>query len=174
MAAQIETGRFKWFKRRSFLGALVGLIVSSISAFLGVTIGRFSVEPAFSSSDSEEWMELGEIVDIPEDKLVRRSLVISQQAGWGQFNTQRLVWIMRKSDEFKVYSAVCPHLGCTVSARGERFICACHGSSWDVAGNKLGGPAPRALDLLEHRIEGNLLKVRYQAFKQGIATKEAV
>ncbi len=42
----------------------------------------------------------------------------------------------------------CPHLGCTVNwnADKERFLCPCHASSFDMYGNFLNQPVPRALD----------------------------
>ena len=159
-------------ERRSFLGIVSGLIAAGISAVLGVTIGRYATAPAFTGAETEKWIELGPIAEIPDGKLVKRNLMVSRQAGWGEFIAKRSVWIVKEGETLAIFSGVCPHLGCAVSASGERFVCACHGSEWDVAGKTLAGPTPRGLDLLEHRIEGKLLKVKYQDFKQGIATKE--
>lgn len=172
MRGENKTDCLPQAERRSFFGAIIGLVVSGITATLGVTIGRYSIAPAFSGSKTERWIDLGSIEEIPEGKLVKRGLMISQSAGWGEFMTKRSVWIVRKRDEFKVFSAVCPHLGCTVNNSGESFVCACHGSTWDMTGNKLAGPTPRNLDSLEHRVENNLLKIKYQNFKQGITAKE--
>lgn len=183
MASPFETDQSDQPERRTFIGAIIGTIVTGISAVLGITIGRYSIAPAFAASEAEKWIDLATIDDLLEGTLVRRSLQITQTAGWGEFNTQRLVWVTRRGREVKIFSAVCPHLGCTVNARGDRaasgallggFVCACHGSSWDESGNRLDGPTPRALDTLEHRIEGDLIKVKYQDFKQGLAEKEVV
>jgi Rieske Fe-S protein len=160
--------------RRSFLGVVSGLIVAGISAVLGVTIGRFSIAPAFLASNEQPWTDLGSLDQIAEGKLVKKNVIVSQDAGWGKFQTPRSVWIVRKGENVKVYSGVCPHLGCAVTARAEKFICACHGSEWDVEGNTLAGPSPRALDTLEFRVEENKLKVKYQDFKQGVAAKEVL
>ena len=46
--------------------------------------------------------------------------------------------------------------------------------SWNLNGEKLGGPTPRALDVLESHVDSDMLKVRYQDFKQGTAEKESV
>jgi cytochrome b6-f complex iron-sulfur subunit len=55
----------------------------------------------------------------------------------------------------------CPHLGCTVpwEQKTKRFVCPCHGSSFDVRGDLQSPPAPRALDLFPVRIENGLVKV---------------
>lgn len=161
-------------ERRSFLGVIAGLIAGGISAVLGVTIGRFAVSPALSAGGVEGWTDVGPLADIPEGQLVKRNVIVSQDAGWGKFNSQKLIWVTRKGENVTVFTAVCPHLGCTVNAKNDVFICACHDSKWDVAGNSMGGPTPRGLDSLEHKVEGDVLKVRYQDFKQGIAQKEVL
>jgi menaquinol-cytochrome c reductase iron-sulfur subunit len=161
-------------ERRSFLGLVSGLIVAGVSAVLGVTIGRYSISPAFSTSNEREWSDLGSLDEFAEGSLVKKNVIVSQDAGWGRFQTQRSVWVVRKGESVKVFSGVCPHLGCSVNTRVDKFICACHGSEWDVEGSTLAGPTPRGLDTLEFRVEANKLKVRYQDFKQGSAAKEVL
>jgi menaquinol-cytochrome c reductase iron-sulfur subunit len=161
-------------ERRSFLGLISGLIVAGVSAVLGVTIGRYSISPAFSGSNELEWTDLGSLDEFAEGKLVKKNVIVSQDAGWGKFQTQRPVWVVRKGESAKVFSGVCPHLGCSVNTRADKFVCACHGSEWNVEGSTLAGPTPRGLDTLEFRVEGNKLKVKYQNFKQGLTTKEVL
>lgn len=50
----------------------------------------------------------------------------------------------------------CVHLGCTVpwNAGAGKFVCPCHGSVYDIHGDKVAGPAPRALDTMEITIKG--------------------
>lgn len=161
-------------ERRSFLGIIIGIIGAGISAVLGITIGRYATAPAFAKPSEAAWIEVGNIAEIADDKLTRKAITVAQDAGWGQFQAQRLLWINRKGEAVTVYSAVCPHLGCTVNHNEQEFVCACHNSKWSNAGQKVAGPAPRSLDVLEHRVENNILQVKYQDFKQGIATKESV
>lgn len=62
---------------------------------------------------------------------------------------------------FLALSRRCTHLGCTVpwvEAEG-RFVCPCHASAFDVHGNVVSPPAPRALDRYEVRIENRIVKV---------------
>lgn len=161
-------------ERRSFLGVVIGLIASGITAVLGVTIGRYTIGPALSLANTSEWTDVGLLEEIPEGKPTKRSVVVSQDAGWGRFNSQQLVWVVKGAEDITVFSAVCPHLGCTINEAADGFICPCHGSAWSFEGHRLGGPAPRDVDILEHRVEGELLRVKYQYFKQGIAEKEEV
>ncbi|MCI0485229.1 MAG: ubiquinol-cytochrome c reductase iron-sulfur subunit [Blastocatellia bacterium] len=158
--------------RRSFLGIVIGLIASSITVVLGSIIGRYTIAPALSAAGQPEWADAGLLDEIPEGEPVKRNVVVSQEAGWGRFNSQQLVWVLKQGNDITVFSAVCPHLGCSINHAQKGFICPCHGSAWDAEGKKLGGPAPRGMDVLEHRVEGGLLKVRYQYFQQGADQKK--
>jgi cytochrome b6-f complex iron-sulfur subunit len=62
---------------------------------------------------------------------------------------------------FIAISSKCTHLGCTVpwDDKEKRFICPCHGSSFDIAGAVITSPAPRPLDMYQVHIENNTLKV---------------
>ncbi len=62
---------------------------------------------------------------------------------------------------FLALSRTCTHLGCTVpwSAKENKFICPCHSSEFDISGEVLSPPAPRALDIYQVTIENNVIKV---------------
>ena len=62
---------------------------------------------------------------------------------------------------FLALSRACTHLSCTVPwVSGEnKFICPCHSSEFDITGEVINPPAPRALDLYPVTIENNVLKV---------------
>jgi cytochrome b6-f complex iron-sulfur subunit len=62
---------------------------------------------------------------------------------------------------FLAISRECTHLGCTVPwvAEEGRFVCPCHASAYDIRGDVLSPPAPRALDLHPVRIENRIVKV---------------
>ena len=52
---------------------------------------------------------------------------------------------------FLAMSGKCTHLGCAVpwDKDQKKFICPCHASQFDIFGNVLSSPAPRALDLFK-------------------------
>ncbi len=62
---------------------------------------------------------------------------------------------------FLAISRICTHLGCAVPWVEERkqFECPCHASVFDMTGNVLKAPAPRALDLYPLTIERDLIKI---------------
>lgn len=62
---------------------------------------------------------------------------------------------------FIALSRTCTHLGCSVpwNASEKKFICPCHGSTFDTAGSVLTPPALRPLDYFPIRLENGLIRV---------------
>ena len=62
---------------------------------------------------------------------------------------------------FLAISRTCTHLGCTVPwvEKEMKFACPCHGSAFDITGNVIDAPAPRALDIYPITIENRIIKV---------------
>jgi cytochrome b6-f complex iron-sulfur subunit len=63
----------------------------------------------------------------------------------------------------------CPHLGCRVPscATSQWFECPCHGSQYNQAGEKRGGPAPRGMDRFSTEVTGGVLNVDTGTIIQG-------
>ncbi|HKY26384.1 MAG TPA: Rieske 2Fe-2S domain-containing protein [Pyrinomonadaceae bacterium] len=158
--------------RRSFVGLLVGLIWTTITGAIGAIAARFVATPAPGEELTSSWTEIGVLNEIPDGKPTKHEVTVERDSGWARFKSSRSVWVVRKDRSATVFSAVCPHLGCTIDASADGFVCPCHGSSWGAYGDKLAGPTPRGLDVLESRIDGDALKVKYQDFKQGSPQKE--
>jgi cytochrome b6-f complex iron-sulfur subunit len=74
----------------------------------------------------------------------------------GKFYLARL-----KDGGFLALSRTCTHLGCTVPwvEKEMKFACPCHGSAFDITGNVIEAPAPRALDIYPISIENKIIKV---------------
>ncbi|MDH4044036.1 MAG: ubiquinol-cytochrome c reductase iron-sulfur subunit [Gemmatimonadota bacterium] len=77
------------------------------------------------------------------------------------FPAGRFYLVRTEEGGFLAVSRACTHLGCTVpwSSEEYRFVCPCHGSAFDLHGDVVNPPAPRALDLFEVRIENHIVKV---------------
>lgn len=92
-------------------------------------------------------------------------------------NVYHEVWVIKHADaQATVFSPTCTHLGCQFSwdAATKTFICPCHASIFAMSGKVLGGPAPRALDALEYKIENGELYVEWRSFESGLAQKIAI
>ena len=63
----------------------------------------------------------------------------------------------------------CPHLGCRVPAckTSQWFECPCHGSQYNQAGEKKGGPAPRGMDHFGMDVTGGVFTVNTGQLLQG-------
>lgn len=63
----------------------------------------------------------------------------------------------------------CPHLGCRVPScpTSQWFECPCHGSQYNQAGEKKGGPAPRGMDGFVMEVSGDVLTVDTGQVLQG-------
>lgn len=71
-------------------------------------------------------------------------------------------YLVRLADGgFLAISSKCSHLGCTVpwNEKDSSFPCPCHASVFDMRGDVLSPPAPRALDLFPITIESGVVKV---------------
>ena len=47
--------------------------------------------------------------------------------------------------EIRAFSALCAHMGCTVGVSQNFFLCPCHGSTYDLTGSVVRGPAQKGL-----------------------------
>jgi cytochrome b6-f complex iron-sulfur subunit len=74
------------------------------------------------------------------------------------FQRERVL-IVRDERGFRALSAVCAHLGCTVTLMEWGFSCPCHGSKFDGEGVNFAGPAPRPLPCFQLALspEGQLM-----------------
>jgi cytochrome b6-f complex iron-sulfur subunit len=66
-------------------------------------------------------------------------------------------YLLQNPDGLMAFYWKCTHLGCTVpwSNPEGRFQCPCHGSIFDRRGLVIGGPAPRPLDIMPVKVEGD-------------------
>ena len=95
-----------------------------------------------------------------------------------QFHNEKgdLLWTNDPNQEFIVFSGKCPHLGCAYRWKenhkrfGKVYWCPCHLSFYGPAGDVLGGPAPRPLDVIPTRVSpGGTVEVIDAVYKAGRA-----
>ena len=72
------------------------------------------------------------------------------------FPEPQVVVTQPTAGEFKVFSAVCTHMGCIVNQISNQTIdCPCHGSQYSITtGAVVAGPAPRPLPAKQIKVSG--------------------
>lgn len=77
------------------------------------------------------------------------------------FKDQKVVVTQPAKGDFKAFSAICTHAGCTVNKVADGTIdCPCHGSKFSVEdGAVKAGPAPRPLPAEKITVEGNSIRL---------------
>ncbi|GAA1771612.1 hypothetical protein GCM10009834_32310 [Streptomonospora arabica] len=67
----------------------------------------------------------------------------------------KLVVTQPEKGDFKAFSAVCTHAGCTIQEVERNIHCLCHGSEFDIAtGEVRHGPADSPLEELSITVDG--------------------
>lgn len=136
--------------RRSFLNRL-WLIFGGL-AFAEVIAGAF----AFLRSSSRQPLAA------ETEKIVTAGAVDNFEPGTVSAFVAGKFYLARLEDGgFLAMSRRCTHLSCTVPwvAAENKFICPCHASEFDIRGEVISPPAPRALDLYQVEIRNNVLTV---------------
>jgi menaquinol-cytochrome c reductase iron-sulfur subunit len=164
--------------RRSFLLALFGLSGAAVCALLAAPLVRFLTYPMRKSATNTTWSDLGPAQDFASITVpIAKTITLERRDAWETTSSQAAVYVLPPKDgRFRILSPICPHLGCSIRWVGDQdeFICPCHGGSFTADGTRIAGPPPRSMDSLESKVEGGVLKVRYQYFRQLVSQKEVM
>ena len=60
----------------------------------------------------------------------------------------------------RAFSSECTHQACTVRPRGSFLVCPCHGSTFDLDGNVVRGPARKPLPTFPVTVENGRIEVQ--------------
>jgi cytochrome b6-f complex iron-sulfur subunit len=137
-------------KRRSFLNIL-WLILSGVALVEFVAVAFAFLRPRKLKAWGEEANSV-----IAAGAVERFELNSVTAFVRGKFYLARL-----EDGGFLALSRTCTHLGCSVPwvEKEMKFACPCHGSAFDITGNVIEAPAPRALDIYPITIENRIVKV---------------
>jgi len=122
--------------RRGFLKKLWGIL--GIVASVEVVAMSLSFLSPLESKNKRSGLHLkatGMISDIPNGSVL-------------PFRSGKFYLVRLEDGGFIALSLICSHLGCSVQwdKAENKFICPCHSSQFDIRGNVMSRPAPRALD----------------------------
>ncbi len=158
-------------QRRDFCKVLVAAFSGFLGIFMTWPFLHF-ILPVSSGSKEGKFLKVLNFPSIPVGIPTKMTIEdIHEQAFIKDTEVYDILVIKHSDTEATVYSPVCPHLSCRVSWSEQKFKCPCHGSIFDEAGKVVGGPSPRSLDTLPHKIEGGQLFVQWKNYKAGCPEK---
>ncbi len=132
-------------KRRDFLDWLIRISGTALGAFVLYPVVRYLVPPPMPEAATRR------VVAARKDELEPGNFKTFP------FGDQPGILIRTAEGEYRAFTAVCTHLGCTVQYRGaDRVIwCACHNGVYSLEGVVVSGPPPRALERYEVHVTGD-------------------
>ena len=133
--------------RRDFLTRFIGTIATATLVAVVYPIARFLKPPAAVYAEMGQDVNLGSIKAFPEGKLTAATVA------------DKPVIVTNTGGTITVYSAICTHLGCVVSAGAAQLDCPCHNSVFSPTGEVISGPARQPLPTYLAKVSANELVV---------------
>lgn len=156
----------------------LAIVVGScaIAAATAIPAAAFVAAPVGSKGNAGRWVRTLRLEALVEGQPKRVAIIDDRRDAWTVERGVELgsVWLVKNGDKITAFSAVCPHLGCSVNVAalaGEGFACPCHTSAFEKDGSRKSGPAPRGLDVLATRIEEGFVAVDFKRFRIGVPEK---
>ena len=149
METEQENCQAKRVPRRSFLNWIWASVAALACIELGWITNSILKSPKETrQQDSATLIDAGKTTDFQPGSVK----AIPQ----GQFYLACL-----NDGSFIALSKTCTHLGCSVpwNDSEKKFICPCHGSTFDIDGTVLTAPALRPLNYFPVRVENGLIRV---------------
>jgi Rieske Fe-S protein len=159
-------------RRKFTLAIVVGSC--AIGAAAAIPAAAFVAAPVGSKGEGGRWVRTVRLDQLKEAEPKRVAIVADRHDAWTLEKNVELgsVWLVRRGNTVSAFSAVCPHLGCSVNALPDAsFSCPCHTSAFEPNGKRRSGPAPRDMDTLATRIEEGFVAVDFRRFRIGVAEK---
>jgi menaquinol-cytochrome c reductase iron-sulfur subunit len=167
-------------ERRSFLKWATNGLGALFATILGLPALAYLIDARNRPAKPGEFKTVARLSELIEG--VPHQVVIREvrRDAWTLHPNDEIgrVWLIRRDkDTVEAFTAICPHLGCSVNFEEKQklFICPCHGGTFDLNCHRverpdLTNPAPRGMDLLDWRrdpSDPDLIQVKYQNFYQG-------
>jgi cytochrome b6-f complex iron-sulfur subunit len=132
------------FDRRRFLDALLSVGFVSTAAAIAYPVARFLVPPDSGEAATESVVA------------ARVAGLTPNSAKIFKFGSKPGIVVRTADGEVRAFSAVCTHLDCTVQFKSDttQLWCACHNGTYDLGGNVVSGPPPRALEKFTVNLRG--------------------
>ena len=160
-------------KQTSRRGALKALVVVSGAAACGAVCvpgAELLTAPVHSGGGTARWIRTVKLDALADGQPKKVAIVADARDAWMMERQKELgaVWMIRRGVTVECFSAVCPHLGCSIGVEASGgFACPCHDSAFAADGATKKGPAPRGLDKLATRVADGWIDVDFRRFRQG-------
>ena len=146
-----STGKEKPDFGRRWVDLILGTgVVATIASFIYPAI-RYVIPPPVSESTNLS------VVAARVGELKNNSGKVFR------FGSEPAILIRTSTGQYRAFTAVCTHLGCTVQYRPDlhEIWCPCHNGIYDLQGRNISGPPPRPLAQYQVHIQGeNIVVVR--------------
>lgn len=151
-------------------------VAAAVAALSAIPAGLFFAFGARSKTAAQgvdgDWIDLGLAAEVTEGPWKARRFRREIEDRWKKTVVDESIYLRRRGDAIEAVSAICTHTGCLVQRAVQGFACPCHKSDFDEEGKPLTGPAPRPLDRLETKVDGERLKIRFVRFRPGLDRSE--
>lgn len=140
-------------RRKLLLGALKGGVVA-LTATVAPALATRAAAAAGPAATSAQNLKRHAVVR------ASRLKVGSAFAFDNPFTGAPAYLVQPRHGEFRAFSRLCTHAGCTVAFAAEKFLCPCHGSQFSaVSGTVLRGPAQAPLPRYPLVVKGGMVYV---------------
>jgi menaquinol-cytochrome c reductase iron-sulfur subunit len=187
--------------RRGFLEKVTAIVVGVVISLTPVVVGlvtlldplrsrkRGAAAEGASNSGAPppdagpgRWIKVAKLAEVPIDGTPFAFPVIADTwDAWNYYPPHPVgsvfLRLPKQGEKPIAWTTICPHLGCFVEFVSSQkcFSCPCHNSKFNLEGERIEGPPPRAMDTLEVEVrQGDEVWVRYEKFRTGESHKVAV
>ena len=148
--------------RRGFIMSVMTFAGSIMGVVVGLPVIGYLISPALNVTKSDAWVPAGKLDSYPVGVPTPFSFTRTKVNGWEKTVNSISVFVLRdSSDNVKVLSSVCTHLGCRVTFHkdSDEYICPCHDAHFGENGKVISGPPPRPLDQYESKVDNGALLI---------------
>ena len=144
MHSEDAPGRREDPSRRTFLDRLLAVGFLSTAVSVLYPVWRYLIPPV-TAGPAVDSVVAGRLADFTPNT----GTIV-------KFGGQPALLVRTGEGDFKAFTAVCTHLQCTVQYKPDtaQIFCPCHEGLYDLTGNVVSGPPPRALDAFTVNLRG--------------------
>lgn len=153
-------------QRRGFLQWASGLLGTAVCTVVGLPGVAYLFDSLRRGRRTQRVVQrVARLADLTPGRPLLVPVTSRKQDAWTEYPEHVVgrVWLVRSTksgDAVRAFTAVCPHLGCTIqlAASGQSFVCPCHKATFDAEGRRLNSSsertnhAPRDMDALACRV----------------------